>query len=163
MKTETKEATELVVQKETSNGLVVPKAGDSLPTYDLTKPLPDLEDSQALPLDLMPNYWTPEKEGETKRLFFVKVALAEHMSKDENEVMTSKILPTAFFLEPIKVDGETVVNSIINASKKLVGLMIGQSIREGNAFEVRYMGKKKNKTNAKSSDQWSVKPLIVKV
>ena len=40
---------------------------------DLTKNLPDLSKANELPVDLSGNYWTPESQGETKRLFFVEI------------------------------------------------------------------------------------------
>ena len=40
-------------------------------TADLSKDnLPSLDDAQELPIDLCGNYWSPEKAGEFKKIFF---------------------------------------------------------------------------------------------
>ena len=41
---------------------------------DLSKnDLPSLEDAQELPIDLCGNYWTPEKPGEFRKMYFVEI------------------------------------------------------------------------------------------
>lgn len=115
---------------------------------------PDLDKAQALPVDLMSSYWTPEKEGEAKNLVFSHIDDADLIDQDTGEI---KKLRTAFFFE--KVDGE--VRSIRNASKRLVGAIESSQIVRGTPLRVTYLGKKKNVNNSFKSDDWSVKPLLI--
>lgn len=135
-----------------------------LQSYDLTAgdDLPDLEEADALPINLTSEYWTPaplengQKEGESKRLFFSHIEDQEIVDKDNGNV---SILPTAFFLE--KRNG--TILTVCNASKRLVGAMQNNNIQRGTALLITYMGKQKNKNNSFLSDFWSIKPLIVKI
>jgi hypothetical protein len=127
-----------------------------LTSVDLTKPLPNLENAQQVPFDLMADYWTPEVPGESKRMFFDRIGVRGVKDLTTDEVIE---LECAFFLE--QVNGE--VKSISNGSKRLVGAIQANGIKRGTPLEVKYLGKKKNKTNSFQSDSWSVKPLIIKL
>ena len=56
-------------------------------------------------------------------------------------------------------DGQ--LRAIRNGSRRLVGIFeqFAASVKPGDAFEITYLGKKKNNTNSFKSDNWSVKAL----
>lgn len=121
---------------------------------DLNKPLPDLNKAQAVPLDLMADYWTPENVGESKRVIFAKIDTRQVLDQQTGELIG---LECAFFLE--KVNDEAQM--ISNGSKRLVGAIASNGIMPGTPLIVTYKGKKRNRTNQYSSDNWSIKPLII--
>lgn len=126
-------------------------------SFDLTKAsaLPDLSQTEPLPFDLMADYWTPEQEGESKRMFFDRIGMRtvkDIQSDSEFE------LECAFFLE--QKDGQ--LKPVSNGSKRLVGALQANVIKQGTPLLVTFMGKTKNKTNSFKSDSWSIKPLVPK-
>lgn len=133
-----------------------------IPAVNINQELPPLSEATELPLDLCGNYWTPETEGESKRLFFVKIEPQKVLSADGSGMPID--LDCAFFLEQ-KEDG--TVQTITNGSRRLVGILeqFVQSgfIKSGTPLKITYKGKKKNKTNNFTSDNWSVIPLLIKV
>lgn len=145
---------ETTYTEERSNG-VAKHPENGLQTYDLTKDLPDLEDSDTMPFDLMGDYWTPSKEGESKKVFFDKFQMRTVKDIQNEDVLID--LECAFFLEKTK---EGIV-TICNGSKRLVGAIQSNNIQRGTPLLITYLGKKKNKNNSFSSDQWSIKPLII--
>jgi hypothetical protein len=116
--------------------------------------LPDLSKATAAPLELTGEYWTPEKEGEVRRMFFKEicqeVAIDVASGKDIE-------LSVAYFVEV--QDGNKKV--IRQASKRLTGALETLKIASGMPLEITYLGKKKNKTNSFMSDNWSIKPLFI--
>src|SRR5580692_7120762 len=54
---------------------------------------PDLSKSNPIPVELAPNYWTPENKGETRRVIFLEVAKRRTIQDDE-----VRDLDTAFFM-----------------------------------------------------------------
>lgn len=118
--------------------------------------LPDLSDAKEIPFDLMSDYWTPDKEGESKRLIFdsIRTRLVRDMQTDD-----TLELDCAFFFE--QVNGQ--VKTVCNGSKRLVGVIESYKIQRGTALLITYMGKKRNKSNSFLSDIWSVRPLIINV
>ena len=129
----------------------------NLPTVDLMdmKEMPNLSEADVLPLDLSSEYWSPLNAGEAKRLLFVKVE--ETIVQDVNDPSVLVNLPCAFFLEQAS-DG---VKQIRNGSRRLVAAL--ENLAQGTPLLVTYRGKIRNKTNSFSSDNWSVKPLILKI
>lgn len=128
--------------------------GSELPTFDLHSKLPDLSKAKVLPLDLMSDYWTPEKEGEKKRLFFQRIDIRDVLDQETEEVFK---LECAFFVE--KVNGD--IKSVVNGSKRLVGSIEANQIKPGTPLQITYLGKRSNVTNSYKSDNWSIKPLII--
>lgn len=116
--------------------------------------LPDLSKAKESTVDLIPEYWTPETPGETKRLFFAGLANVEDTDEETGETRTR---PTVYFYE--KAGGE--LKLISNASKRLLGAFESGAIQQGQPIVVTYLGKIANKTNAFKSDNWKVKKLIV--
>ncbi|KAA9357272.1 hypothetical protein [Larkinella humicola] len=133
----------------------------ALQAIDLTQPLPDLDNATLIPLDLASEYWSPERPGEEKRVFFVKLATSLVKPADDSDELIQ--LECAYFLE--KVNGE--VRQIRNGSKRLVGTLadaVDQGfVTQGTPMLLTYMGKKRNRTNSFSADVFSVKPLRVNV
>ena len=128
---------------------------------DLTKNLPDLSKANELPVDLSGNYWTPESQGETKRLFFVEIKPQKVLSANGTGELID--LDCAVFLEQTA----TGISTVTNGSRRLVGVLesyvdAGQ-IKQGTPLQITYNGKKKNKSNGFQSDNWSIKPLIIQI
>ena len=119
--------------------------------------LPDLDKLEAAPTELSGEYWTPLNEGETKRVFFAGL---EETSVLEPETGETRNLLNVKFIEKQGSNYRT----IRNASRRLVGVFeqFAAHVRPGDAFEITYLGKKKNTNNSFKSDNWSVRPLIVK-
>lgn len=121
---------------------------------DLGEELPDLTQFDEAPIDLMADYWTPEKFGETKRVIFLEIKprmILDQVSQDQIE------LESAYFMEK---DGAEW-RQISNGSKRLIAALINRKIQPGTALSIKYLGKVKNKTNNFKSDNWSVKILIL--
>lgn len=118
--------------------------------------IPDLQDAKEIPFDLMSDYWTPEKEGESKRLVFdsIRTRLVKDIQSDDTIE-----LDCAFFFE--QTNGQ--IKTVCNGSKRLVGVIESYKIQRGTALLITYMGKKRNKSNSFFSDIWSVRPLIINV
>ncbi len=114
-----------------------------------------LDGATVAPIDLMSNYWTPQKEGESKRVIFDRIDTTMVLSNDGTGELIE--LECAFFF--IK-EGETV-KRISNGSKRLVGSLQAARITNMMALEITYIGKKQNASNGFKSDNWSVKPLIL--
>jgi hypothetical protein len=136
-----------------SNGVAVTTASNEVQTFKMNS-LPDLSKAEILPLDLMSDYWTPTKEGESKRLFFDRIGTRNVKDEKTGEVFE---LECAYFVEV--VDGEPT--TISNGSKRLLGAIENNDIQHGTPLLITYKGKKKNSTNAFQSDHWSVKPLFL--
>lgn len=118
--------------------------------------LPDLQKAEAAPLELNGEYWSPEKEGESRRMFFKE--LRQETVVDPASGKDTDLL-VAYFVQV--VDGNKKV--IRQASRRLTGVLesLSDRIAEGTPLEITYLGKKKNKTNSFLSDNWSIKPLFV--
>lgn len=116
--------------------------------------LPNLNEAVAAPIDLMANYWTPEKPGESKRVIFDRIDTRKVLPADGSS--TEPIdLDCAFMYE--EQEGQIVCVS--NGSKRLVGAL--ETMPRGAALLITYMGKKKNRNNSFSSDNWSIRPLVI--
>lgn len=117
-----------------------------------------LESAQAAPVDLMSDYWSPEMPGEYKRVIFDRIEITSVKDQATDQVLE---LDCAYFFE--KDQATKTVKRIRNGSKRLVGALQSFNIAPGTPLEIRYLGKKTNKTNQFKSDNWQVKPLIVNV
>ena len=117
--------------------------------------LPDLTQATPEPVEMSGEYWTPEEVGESRRLFFFGLNIENVVDMESGE---TRELPVVQFVEG---DGKGGVRSVRNGSRRLVGIFesFAQSIKQGDAFEIVYLGKKKNKNNSFKSDNWSVKRL----
>jgi len=119
--------------------------------------LPDLYEATEIPIDLMSDYWTPETTGEAKFVFFDKIGFAKVIDQQSGDIID---LECAFFVEQ-KENKE--LRSIRNGSKRLVGACVALNLENGTALKITYKGKKKNRTGPNSSDNWSIKPLLIKI
>ena len=129
-----------------------------LSVVDLGKgTIPDLSKAATMPFDLMSDYWTPEKVGESKRVVFdtVRTRMVKDMQTGEPIE-----LECAFFFER---SPEGQVKTVCNGSKRLLGVIESYDIQRGAPMLITYMGKQKNRTNSFFSDIWSIKPLIINV
>ncbi len=128
---------------------------------DLTQNLPDLSKANELPVDLSGNYWTPENQGETKRLFFVEIKPQKVLSANGTGELID--LDCAVFLEQTP----NGIATVTNGSRRLVGVLEqyvdAGAIKQGTPLQITYNGKKRNKSNAFSSDNWSIKPLLIQI
>lgn len=119
--------------------------------------LPDLGEAIAAPLELTGEYWSPEHEGESRRMFFneIRTEKAADMQSGENVE-----LPVAYFVQVR--DGKNII--VRQASRRLTAVFeaFAGRIEPGTPFEITYLGKRKNKTNPYMSDHWSIKPLSVR-
>ena len=64
--------------------------------------LPDLSKAEAEPIEMSGEYWTPEKEGETRRLFFVGLNMENVVEMESGE---TRELLVAQFAERIAASG----------------------------------------------------------
>jgi hypothetical protein len=112
----------------------------------------DLSKLEVASVDLSQQYWTPEKVGEKRRMFFSCVQERIVLDQKTGEDI---LLPCAVFVEPI--DGE--VRTVVNGSKRLVAVFENNEIAPNTPVQITYKGKKKNRTNGNMSDDWSVVTL----
>lgn len=121
-----------------------------------SQPLADLSKATPEPIEMAGDYWSPEHEGETKRLFFVGLHMEQAVNMDTGE---NTDLLTVRFVE----NNGGNLRVVRNSSRRLVGIFesFASSIREGDAFEIQYLGKVKNKNNGFKSDSWSVRRLMI--
>ncbi|MBV7531320.1 hypothetical protein [Chitinophaga sp. sic0106] len=136
--------------------LAVQAAPLPVQVFDISNAIEDLSTADVLPFDLMSDYWSPSEIGESKRVYFDSIK--QRMGKDMQSDAPVE-LSCAFFYEKTEDGAQTIVNG----SKRLVGLIEALQIQRGTALLITYMGKKKNATNNFMSDQWSVRPLILKI
>ena len=116
--------------------------------------VPSLADCEIESADLAFEYWTPEKEGEEKRVYFMGVQPME--VPDHNDPSKSVQLESAVMLEE-QSDG--TFSTIVNASVRLRSIL--ENLATPKAVQITYRGKKKNRSNGNMSDQWSVVTLSV--
>ncbi len=143
------------------NGLVVSNESPfEVQSVDLSGNLPSLKDAQELPIDLCGNYWTPEIPGESKRVFFVEIKPQKVLSAQGTGELID--LDCAVFAEQ---NEEGALLTVTNGSRRLVGILeqyVNEGlVKRGTPLKITFMGKRKNKTNSYSSDNWSVKPLRI--
>lgn len=119
--------------------------------------LPDLQAADVAPLELTGEYWSPEIEGETRRMFFNEIRIEKAGDMQSGNDID---LPVAYFVEVINGDNHVVRQ----ASRRLTAVFeaFADRIPPGSPFEITFLGKRKNKTNQFLSDHWSIKPLTLK-
>ncbi len=104
--------------------------------------------------DLACEYWTPEKEGESKRVYFMGVQAMEVPDHNNPDKMVE--LDSAVMLEE-QADGS--FSTIVNGSIRLRSIL--ERLEPPKAVQITYRGKKKNRSNGNMSDNWSVVTLVV--
>ena len=116
----------------------------------------DLATLEVASVDLSQEYWTPEKEGDRKRMIFAGVSERIVLDQKTGEEI---LLPCTVFVVP-GAEGEH--KTIVNGSKRLVAVFENGSVANGTPVQVTFTGKKKNRTNGNMSDTWSVVMLAAK-
>lgn len=125
----------------------------SIPVYDLGDILPDLDEMEVLPIDLIQDYWTPEKPGESKRVFLEAVREMEKKDEVTGDLYLAEV---AYFIEQMP-DGSH--KQITNQSVKLVSTVKG--LAPGTPLQITYLGKKRTQTG-NQMDSWHISPLVRK-
>lgn len=124
----------------------------------LREDLPDLNtDFEVESVDLSAEYWSPTETGEKRRMFFM--GIENRTAPDHNDPEKEVELPCAVFVLRGD-DGE--FRAVINGSKRLVAAFENSALDRGKPVQVTYLGKKKNRSNAHMSDDWSVVTLKMK-
>lgn len=148
------------MNKENELDIVKNESSLEVQTIDLNGEIPSLKNAQELPIDLCGNYWTPENAGEWKKLIFIEIKPQKVLSAQGTGELID--LDCAVFAEQ-NDNGDLV--TIMNGSRRLVGILepyVSEGkIKNGTLLKVTFMGKRKNKTNSYSSDNWSIKPLRI--
>lgn len=141
----------------TSSG---PDQSGLLTVHDMGDPMPDLYDKEAFeawPLDLSSEYWTPQTEGEARRLLFSHIQetlVPDKYGPNKGANGETILLPTAIFYE--MRDGE--VKTIRQASKALLLALQGAQAKQGTLFEIVYK-KRTRFSSGNTGDTWGVFPL----
>lgn len=119
--------------------------------------LPNLAECEVEPIELVGDYWSPEREGESKRVFFYDFSTQSVLDQATGE---ERDLTVVRFVEAA---GKGDFRLIRNGSARLVGQFeqMARFLNTGDAFEITYLGKKKT-TTGKFADSWSVKRIILK-
>ena len=109
----------------------------------LAKSLQKLKDAKRKPIGAVPVYWSPEAEGEVKRVVFLRVVEGYNIPdyNDQEQIIQKN---TAFFIE---VEDETA-RILTCAATRLVSYFEEHGL-PGGAYDLVYLGKIKNKTNNK--------------
>lgn len=117
------------------------------------KSLPDLSKAETADYQFGMDYWNPV-EGEVKRVFFAGFDEQKVPALDGNGAIDLRV---AMFVEV--VSGEKTM--ICNGAVRLVSNLEMHDVQVGTPLQITYQGKKKNKTNNYSSDQFTIVPLNV--
>ena len=128
-------------------------------TIDLKGAIPSLKDAQELPVDLCGNYWTPENPGEIKKVIFLEIKPQKVLSQSTGELIDLDCV--VFAEQNDKGDLVTVINGSIRLVGSLQPYVESGTIKHGTMLKITFLGKRKNKTNANFSDNWSVKPMRI--
>ena len=128
---------------------------------DAQKELPSLQTSTRHFVPLTIEYWTPTEDGEEKLVYIHSVGIHQVPDMETGEV---KELECVMMLEK---QGD-VVRRFINAGRVLVG-NIKDAVLRGEIvpgttltpISITYMGKVKNKSNARMSNRWQIIPLVM--
>lgn len=139
-------------QQTTASTSNLPSKAD----YDQLDDLPDLDQADVVPVNLLAGYWTPAKVGEYKNLFFNYVGSRTVLDQKTGETFE---LECVFFLER---DAEGKAQQVANGSVKLCTAFAQAAPKRLTPFRVTYLGKVKNSTNSNMSDNWRVEPLKLK-
>jgi len=130
-------------------------------SIDSQESLPDLADSKQHFVPLSIEYWSPQNEGEEKRVWIHSIGNHEVPDLETGEL---RHLECVMMLER---DGEQLLR-YINASRVLVGnikdAIARKEIVPGSVLTpvlIKFLGQKKNRSNAKLSNRWQIVPLIV--
>jgi hypothetical protein len=121
---------------------------------DINGQLPDLAKAQPKPLNLAMAYWSPEAEGESKTLIFMRVQPDDQIPdfNDPEQLVTKDC---AYFIEQT----EQGFQILRNASSRLVSM--ARHFLEGEVFRITYLGLRPNKPIGPTtgpSSRWTWRP-----
>lgn len=119
---------------------------------NLNADLPDLAAARPRNVNLAMDYWTPQEEGESKLLIFVRIAIDDQIP-DFNDPKNLVTKDCAYFIEQT----EQGFQILRNASSRLVS--IAQHFLEGELYQITFKGLRPNKTNSNKSNYWAVQPV----
>ena len=122
-----------------------------VPAYDLGNILPDLNEMEVLPIDLVQDYWTPESAGETKRLFFKGIVKERKKDEETGEPYEAEV---AYFIEQL-ADGSH--KQITNQSVRMISSV--KPLQPGTPIQVTYTGKKRTQSGH-NIDTWHISPMV---
>lgn len=121
-----------------------------------TSIIPDLKEAKVSVMDYGSDYYTPTEKGEKIRAVYLGLSERSVQSFSGNDEVT---IPCVNLL----IQDGSGFRTIYNGSKRLVGAIEQNNLEIGTMLEIEYQGKRKNKTNAYTSDRWSIRPLIIKI
>ncbi len=157
--------TGLVTREEAPEGSAIVQAGEqTLPFATVgsltTNPeaLAALVTAPELEFDMKGEYWSPEKDGERKRLVFQHIVEKE---PNPNKYGDGEIvyLDVAYFVEVYQEDGEPKQRMLRSASTVLVSFLKKNNVPKHAAIDVVYKGKKKG--DKYMYDDFAIIPVVV--
>lgn len=128
---------------------------DNSSPYQLMPP-DALQNAEPAPVDIMSDYWTPQAFGEKKKVIYQKIAPWKVVDQNTGEIIELDCV----FMTTFENGAYRLIR---NGSKKLVAAFQGNNVPPGTGWEITYMGKKRNRTNQFSSDDWKLHPLQYRV
>jgi len=117
--------------------------------------LKQLSKAKRKPIGAMPLFWSPEKKGEEKRVIFLEIA-KDFEIPDYNNMKKTVQKDVVAFLEV----REEKAHLLTCASTRLVSFFKSTG-KKGDAYEVVFVGKLKNKTNNNLSNHFEIFPVEV--
>lgn len=99
-------------------------------------------------------YWTPEKQGESRKAYFAGLATRTIPSADDPKKMVE--LECALFID-VMDDGS--MHCWGNGSAHMIGQLKDAGVEPKEPLVVTYLGKQKNKHNSYQSDRWDIRRL----
>ena len=125
--------------------------------------LPSLVEAPKHFIPLSVEYWSPQAEGEEKLVYIAGIDLHDVPNMETGEINSVECV---MLLE----QQDQTLCRFISASKVLVG-NIKDAISRGEIIpmttltpvSIKFLGQKKNRSNAKLSNRWQIIPLIVSV
>lgn len=122
------------------------------------KDVPNLDDDyEVASVDLNSEYWTPESEGESRRMIFMQIT--KQTVPDHNDPEVTREVDCAVFIEP----GESGNHkTVVSGSARLVAAFDNHGIKSGTPVQVTFKGEKQNRTNSKKSFSWDIRTLAKK-
>lgn len=114
---------------------------------------PDINMLEPVGIDLIMDYWNPDRIGESKKVYFYGFKVLDMPDRNTGEL---KPLECAILIEK---DPESGWTSVSNGAVRLVSALKRAKIQPREAIQITYRGKQQNKTNQNSSDTWSIHKL----
>jgi len=120
--------------------------------------LPNLHEIEPALREMSSEYWTPEAESEYKVGVILEIKQETFTDEETGETVE---LPCMIMFSQ---EQDKTFTTIRNGSKRLVAtiegaLESGEIVAGQTPIRITYLGKKKNKTNSRLSDRWSVKAI----